>query len=71
MKWLGQSSAPVVTEEQGQKHAYLIKALQYPWVVSAAKAFVETYVGGRALYTLWLQDQVNGIVAKFSDVDKK
>ena len=67
----GPSSAPVISQEQKESHPYLAKALETPWLVASARTLVETYVGGRALYNLWLDKVARGIIAKFAEPDKR
>ena len=56
---------------EGKPEAHLIKALKYRWPRAAFMWFTETYVGGRALFSLWLESLGKSTLARMAEVDAK
>ena len=56
---------------EGKPERHLIKALKSPWPRAAFMWFTETYVGGRALFALWLESLGKTTLARMAEVDAK
>jgi len=56
---------------QRERPAWLEAGLRQPWALAVGRWLVETYAGGRALYSMWLEGYASTAVSRFSQVDSR
>lgn len=56
---------------QGSREGAFLRVSSWPLATPTFRWLVETYVGGRALFSLWLEDVGQKILGRMQDVDAR